>query len=93
MERKFTKEHNDLDWLFPEVPNAYAPFGEPAFDEFEKHAENLFESAHGDQETFTKADVIDAFMKGASLAQQLIGFGASQKEYLNNFSKKFGKSI
>lgn len=85
MERKFTKEHNDLGWLFPEVPNAYVyvPSGEAAFDEFERHAENLFKNAHTDQETFTKADVIDAFMKGASVAQQLIGYGAAQKEYLS----------
>lgn len=89
MERKFTKEHNDLGWLFPEVPNAYVPSGEAAFDEFERHAEDLFESAHGDQETFTKADVIDAFMKGASVAQQLIGYGAFQKESLKQQAKNF----
>lgn len=86
MERKFTKEHNKLDWLFPEVPNAYVSSGEPAFNEFEKYAENLFKSAHGDQETFTKADVIDAFMKGASVAQQLIGYGVCQWNYINKRS-------
>ena len=83
MERKFTKEHNELNWLFPEVPNAYASSGETAFNEFEKYAEDLFESAHGDQETFSKADVIDAFMKGASVAQRLIGFGVFQWNYIN----------
>lgn len=88
MERKFTKQHNELDWLFPEVPNAYVSSGEAAFDEFEKYAENFFKSAHGDQETFTKADVIDAFMKGASIAQQLICFGAFQKECINKKYKQ-----
>lgn len=83
MERKFTKEHNDLDWLFPEVLNAHVSSGETAFDEFEKYAENLLKSAYGDQETFTKADVIDAFMKGASVAQQLIGYGVCQYLLIN----------
>lgn len=83
MERKFSKEHNELDWLFPEVPNSFVSSGETAFDEFEKYAENLFKSAHGDQETFTKADVIDAFMKGASVAQQIIGFGVCQYLLIN----------
>lgn len=35
MERKFTKQHNELDWLFPEVPNACVSSGEAAFNEFE----------------------------------------------------------
>lgn len=83
MERKFTKQHNELDWLFPEVPNACVSSGEAAFNEFEKYAENLFKSAHGDQGTFTKADVIDAFMKGASVAQQLIGYGVCQYLLIN----------
>lgn len=36
MERKFTKEHNDLGWLFPEIPNAYIPSGETAVSFIDK---------------------------------------------------------
>lgn len=67
MERNFL--NSDLDQLFPEVPGNYTTTGKAAFDEFKKYAENLFK---GDQQVFTKDEILAAFMEGASVAQRLI---------------------
>lgn len=42
------------------------------FDHWEKIAEYKFESAHHPQNTFSKDDIIDAFMKGASEVQRTL---------------------
>ena len=66
--RKFTKEHNDLDFLFPDIKES----GEWWFDYWEKNAERLFNLCHTTETTFTKDDLIDAFMKGASESQRTL---------------------
>lgn len=62
--RKFTKTHNDINWLFPSVNND----SEKIFDDYEQLATDLLKSSYGNKETFTVDDMIDAFMKGASIA-------------------------
>ena len=66
--RKFTKEHNEIGWLFPSVLPEDNP--EEDFDTFEERGKFLFEEAYQDKEAFTKDDMMDAFMKGCSVAQQ-----------------------
>ena len=66
--RKFTKTHNDLDFLFPDIKES----GDFWFDHWEKIVEYKFESAHHSQNTFSKDDIIDAFMKGASESQRTL---------------------
>lgn len=67
--RKFTKTHNNLEWLFPSPENPSLKESESYFDMYEYQAYNLFEIAHPQLHcTFSKDDVIDAFMKGASEA-------------------------
>lgn len=65
--RKFTKTHNDIQWLFPNMEQSDKS-SEQFFDMYESIAEELFKLAHQNKTTFTKDDVIDAFMKGASIA-------------------------
>lgn len=67
--RKFTKTHNELQWLFPNCNNSTEQSTND-FDNYEEMANDLLIAAHGDKEVFTKDDLIDAFMKGASVAQQ-----------------------
>ena len=66
--RKFTKEHNEIGWLFPSVLPEDNP--EEDFDTFEERGKILLEEAYQDKEAFTKDDMMDAFMKGCSVAQQ-----------------------
>lgn len=67
--RKFTKTHNNLEWLFPSPENLSQKESESYFDMYESRAYALFEIAHSQsQDNFTKDDIIDAFMKGASEA-------------------------
>lgn len=71
--RKFTKEHNSLSWLYPDILNDNKNIkrsGEERFDEYEKYANYLFSVCYEDKETFSKDDIIDAFMKGTSVAHQ-----------------------
>lgn len=82
--RKFTREHNDLDWLFPTIPDLEeVESGQTAFDHFEALANDLFETAHNGETAFAKEDLIDAFMKGASEAYREIGYFLFQKHQLN----------
>lgn len=67
--RKFTKTHNELQWLFPNCNNSNEQSAND-FDNYEEMANDLLIAAHNDKEVFTKDDLIDAFMKGASVAQQ-----------------------
>lgn len=66
--RKFTKEHNELDFLFPDIKES----GEYWFEHWEKVAEYRFEHAHQNETEFVKDDIIDVFMKGASEAQRTL---------------------
>lgn len=70
--RKFTKTHNELRWLFPIC--ASEERASKMFDEVEGHANYCFEMAHGPEgdakKDFDKDDVIDAYMKGYSMAVQ-----------------------
>lgn len=66
--RKFNKEHNNLQWLFPDPMCNTESNSELWYDMYEAMAESLFEAAHGFEENFEKDDLIDAFMKGASVA-------------------------
>lgn len=68
--RKFTKEHNEIGWLFPSVLPEDNP--EKDFNTFEERGKILFEQAYQGKETFTKDDMMDAFMKGCSVAQQYL---------------------
>lgn len=78
--RKFTKENIDLPWCFPNIvvdnKNLLTCTPERRFNEFEDQAKNLLESAHGNKEVFTRDDMIDAFMKGTSVATRTIAFDA-----------------
>lgn len=65
--RKFTKEHNELEWLFPFANNA-----EKMFEDVEQTGEYLFDYCYDGQESFDKDDMIDAFMKGYSNCQQMM---------------------
>lgn len=69
--RTFTKTHNELAWLFPKVTKYHNP--EQTFDEFEQIGQDLLEDAYDEQETFTRDDMMDAFMKGASVMNQILG--------------------
>lgn len=67
--RKFTKTHNNLEWLFPTIENPSEKESESYFDMYESQAYDLFDKAYPyNQNNFTKDDIIDAFMKGASEA-------------------------
>ena len=78
--RKFTKKHNDINWLFPKVTEYYNP--EYTFDEFEEIGQNLLELGYDNQETFTQDDMMDAFMKGASVMNQILGERVGQEKAL-----------
>lgn len=67
--RKFTKTHNEVQWLFPNYDNSIEKSNKD-YETFESIANDLLIAAHGDNESFTKDDLIDAFMKGASVSQQ-----------------------
>ena len=61
--RKFTKTHNNLEWLFPSPENPSLKESESYFDMYEYQAYNLFEIAHPQLHgTFSKDDVIDALI-------------------------------
>lgn len=49
------------------------------FDECQERGENLLELGYGDQETFSRDDMIDAFMKGCSEMCRELGFENGQK--------------
>jgi len=69
---RFTKEHNDLRWLFPTIyHNDKDKYAEEAFDMYKLRAEDLLSLGYS-TESFTKDDMIDAFMKGASEATRNI---------------------
>lgn len=69
--RKFTKQHNDITWLFPDIIDNNEEASENWFDKYEDIAKYLVDTMNiNDSDVFTKDDLIDAFMKGASIAQQ-----------------------
>lgn len=70
--RHFTKDHNDLRWLFPIWEKSTQEDAENMFEYYEREAEYFFEMAHDGEEVFTKDDLIDAFMKGASEAHKTL---------------------
>lgn len=82
--RHFTKQHNDINWLFPVLKSPYSATSEYWFDEYEKLGQNLLEFAYPNQESFTKDDMMDAFMKGCSEAQQ---FSVSEFARVDSLSK------
>lgn len=65
--REFTKEHNDLRWLFPIAESEKA--AESIFDEMEEQGKYLFKNAGYDEKDEDLA--IDCFLKGASSAMQM----------------------
>lgn len=78
--RRFTKDHNDVHWLFPNQKTKED--ANKVFDEVEGYAQHLLQLGYGNQEAFTRDDMIDAFMKGYSYACQLEGFNVMQLENL-----------
>lgn len=68
--RRFTKTHNDITWLFPAIEKKSEETSENWFDTYEHLGQSLLESAYPNQDTFTKDDMMDAFMKGCSEGQQ-----------------------
>jgi len=70
--RKFTKEHNDINWLFPKTTKYYT--SERMFDELETRGEDLLSGCFGDKKTFTRDEMMDAFMKGASEMNRSLGY-------------------
>lgn len=72
--RRFTKTHNDITWLFPSMEKKSEKKSEKTsenwFDTYEHLGQSLLESAYPNQDTFTKDDMMDAFMKGCSEGQQ-----------------------
>lgn len=78
--RKFTKNHNDINWLFPKVTEYHNP--EHTFDEFEEIGQDLLESCYDKRGTFTRDDMMDAFMKGASVMNQILGERVGQEKAL-----------
>ena len=79
--RKFTKDHNELSWLFPICETEEA--ASKMFDEVEGTAVYYFENAgHKDDDTFNKDDMIDSFMKGYSVATQLLGQQIQQLKFI-----------
>ena len=90
--RKFTKEHNELLWLFPICKNEEG--ASKMFDEVEEEANYYFEMAqHKDDDTFNKDDMIDSFMKGYSVACRLLGCRIAQSEVLLAQTEKYSKLI
>lgn len=87
--RKFTKEHNDLVWLFPTL-NKDKIESENYFDYYELMANLLYKKAHNNNETLTKDDVIDGFMKGASTAHSRL---LNSIEYLNGHYEILKKEV
>lgn len=81
--RKFTKTHNDLEWLFPTVDGVDHKTPEELFDFYEKIGTELLEMGYSNKETFTKDDMIDAFMKGASVSRQFLGCDVERKRHSN----------
>lgn len=51
------------------------------FDEFESIGKTLLSHGYAGQETFTTDDMIDAFMKGASVMNQFLGAKVSEMKY------------
>lgn len=86
--RKFTKKHNNINWLFPNPGQFDEKKSNWYFDTYEEMAEYLFSIAHPWENTFTKSDVIDAFMKGASCAHQKMVFAAETLYNDNELLKK-----
>lgn len=87
--RRFTKKHNDLTWLFPDIIDEdNNELSEKWFDTYEKKANDLIETIGiGDADSFSKDDLIDSFMKGASIAQQmLIQYYSIKLESLKDFN-------
>lgn len=66
--RRFTKEHNELDWLFPLADNLES--ASKLFNEIEDEAKYKLEICYDDQTEFTADDMIDSFMKGYSICMQ-----------------------
>ena len=86
--RRFTKEHNDLDWLFPDPSQEdYEKASDVWFDTYEDLANNLFETCYGNQETFTKDDMIDSFMKGASEAHAFLASKITEEKNIKELHK------
>ena len=90
--RRFTKEHNDLNWLFPDPTNYTNDklISESWFDTYEDLSLDLLKTCYGEQETFTKDDMIDAFMKGASEAH---AFLSGQFDEMNSLLELHHQSI
>lgn len=65
--RKFTKDHNDLMWLFPIANDASE--AESIFDECEESARALASKIDVDSNSLDLA--IDCYMKGVSSAMQM----------------------
>lgn len=86
--REFTKEHNDLMWLFPIAKNKKE--ANEIFDECEEYAKSLAENFDYSEETQDVA--VDAFMKGCSSAMQMylegIIFDTIENLYNNLFDVK-----
>lgn len=90
--RKFTKNHNELQWLFPICETEES--ASKMFDEVEEEANYYFEAAnHKDDETFSKDDMIDSFMKGYSVATRTLGCQIWQWQNLYEQSKKFNDML
>lgn len=68
--RKFTKDHNDLGWLFPNLGGKNIRESEEWFDFYEELAKKLYNKTHKNNDNLTEDDIIDSFMKGASIAHQ-----------------------
>lgn len=79
--RKFTKEHNKLLWLFSICETEEA--ASKMFDNVEETAVYYFENAcYKDDDTFNKDDMIDSFMKGYSVATQLLSQQIQQLNFI-----------
>ena len=68
--RRFTKEHNDLNWLYPNphITEMKGESPEKTFDDYDKLGNFYLSECYGKQQNFTQDDMIDAFMKGTSTA-------------------------
>ncbi len=92
--RNFTKQHNDITWLFPDIINQNnKEISEEWFDVYENRANYLLNILEiNESNNFTKDDLIDAFMKGASTAQQMLTeYYSSKLDSLKTYNdvKKF----
>lgn len=91
--RKFTKEHNDIGWLFPYPSSNSLDDANAWFDFYELTAKELADYAYNGQETYTLDDVIDAFMKGASVAHQRLNDCYSTIVVMNNYLNQENKEL